>query len=146
MGDAYLLIPQSSLQVVSARDGSPVHVAHDIPGRVWMDGLMANHDFAVKWSQNMEGEALGVPDLSGPSIQLPPKPAESNAAIHGNVLYMHPGGGELEAIDLETGAVLARWPTYSEFGSWICVDAQHLYFCSDDGSVQAFPLLSVPPH
>ena len=127
--------------------GRPLTAARQVPGRVWMDGLLSDGRRMVLWDQNMPGSVSLLPGLTDTGITVPPKAEEEHGLLQGGVLYASTrdpvgGGTVFQAVDVSTGAVLGWWPLGGfSAGSWAGADGTRVYHASTDGSVRAFRLL-----
>ena len=150
-GPRTLLRRGDALQAWDAVAGRPLPAARQVPGRVWMDGLLSDGRVVVKWDQNMPGDVSLLPDLAALDVQIAPKPEEEHGLLRSGVLYAAvrdslTNGMSFQAVDVATGAVLAWWPLGGfSAGSWAGADDKCVYLACANGSVRAFRLLGVSP-
>jgi hypothetical protein len=82
-----------------------------------------------------------LPDLE---VRRPPLPRvryQARGALQGRTLYMP--GDEVQAVDLDTGAVFAWFGDSDSAGDWITL-GRWVYVISTDGHVLALPFLPSP--
>jgi hypothetical protein len=105
--------------------------------------VLPGRGFVVGWNPNGQAAVATLPDLE---VRRPPLPRArygTVGALRDRTLYV-PGEEEVQAVDLDTGAVFAWFGDSDTAGDWITL-GRWVYVVSIDGHVLALPFPPSPP-
>ncbi|MBI3922700.1 MAG: DUF3160 domain-containing protein [Armatimonadetes bacterium] len=102
--------------------------------------LLPGNGFIVGGEQNGKVGTLSLPELKRRDTALPQIRDTSSAALHGRVLYSY--GTEVQAVDIDTGALLAWWPLEERYQRIGVAVGKHVYVAAPAGQVTALPIVS----
>jgi hypothetical protein len=157
IGDDRLLICAAKLELLDARDGRLLQSASQeeaplfgpvvLPGPgdvpVFGPAVLLGRGFVVGWNRNDQAVVATLPDLKVRRLLLPRVRSQARGALQGRTLYV-PGEEEVQAVDLDTGAVFAWFGDSDTAGDWITF-GRWVYVISIDGRVRALPFPPAPP-